>query len=329
MSAVTAAVLIGSTPRVGAGIMPRWIALLHEGSSYAWHLLRLQLSVGELGDHSRDDPPGVLWRASSQEDIAGELALMLHLYAARTPEIVQLTKRIRHMQRRRVDLSGLQGVEAVAFENALRVARSRGRELRLAATILPGSRLTDDHLLSLPDWELEVSYSAFSRDWSHAGGLVIREHTVDDFDGSDGLGVLDLTASDEHDDEFFDDSDTHAVAEHPGNLAASGRGAPRSAQPAHEPTEELVGAAEAQSRSAGAVVQAASGEADEMHSSALTGTISKHAPHESGHDAEFGAEHGQEPAHVSGAGSAWLERDDSGPAETRGRGFFDRWRFNR
>lgn len=296
MSAVTAAVLIGSTPRVGAGIIPRWVALLHEGRSYAWHLLRLQLSVGELGDHSRDDPPGVLWRASAQEDIAGELALLLHLYAARTPEVVQLTRRIRNLQRRRVDLSGLQGVELAAFENAMRIARSRGRELRLAATILPGSRLSDEHLLSLPDWELEVSYSAFSRDWSHADGgtLVIHERHPFESDGPD------LTFGDDHDDEFLHDSDTHAFADHPGNRAE-----PESQLRGADP---LVHAAEAQAGASGLAAESVAPDARDAH-----------GDHD-GSDASG-------PAHAPGAASAWLERDE--PSAPRGRGLLDLLRFNR
>lgn len=316
MSAVTAAVLIGSTPRVGAGIIPRWIALLHEGRSYAWHLLRLQLSVGELGDNSRDDPPGVLWRASAKEDIAGELALLLHLYAARTPEVVQLTRRIRHLQRRRVDLSGLQGVELAAFENAMRIARTRGRELRLAATILPGSRLTDDHLLALPDWELEVSYSAFSRDWSHADGgtLVINEHHSFESDG------LDLTVGDDHDDEFLHDSDAHAFADHPGNHAVT--------ESLHAP-DPLVHAAEAQAGASGFAAEslAAGSRSDDARSGQAGSNHSSHGNHgnEAGHSgSEAPATHAP---HAPGAASAWLERDEA--AAPRGRGLLDLLRFNR
>lgn len=315
MSAVTAAILIGSTPRVGAGIIPRWVVLLHEGSSYAWHMLRLQLSVGELGDHSRDDPPGVLWRASANEDIAGELALMLHMYAARTPEIVTLTRRIRHLQRRRVDLSGLQGVELAAFENALRVARSRGRELRLTAQILPGSRLTDEHLLSLPDWELEVCYSAFSRDWTHADGgrLVIREHQADD-----STGPIDLTAlgDDDHDDEFLDDSDTHAVADHPGNLVTSDvAGAADAAGDG-----SLESALEDQSENAAAVTE-----------SLTAGAVSSRSV--TRHEADGFAPHDHTSAtssvHAPGAASAWLEREPEPDEDSPGKGLFGRLRFNR
>ncbi|MBO3143697.1 hypothetical protein [Dermatophilus congolensis] len=178
MSAVTASILIGSTPRVNNGINPRWIALLHEGQSYAWQLLHLQLTPSEVFDSAPDAPPGVLWQASAAEDLAGELAAMLHLYATRTPEVVHLAKSIRKLQKRRVNLARLEGAEKADFENILRISKERGRELRLAAHIYPGSRLTDEHLLSMPDWELEVGYSAFSRDWVHAGGgrLIIREH---------------------------------------------------------------------------------------------------------------------------------------------------------
>lgn len=197
MSAVTAAILVGSTPRSGTGLNPRWIALLHEGRSYAWQLMHLQLTPAEVGDHSRDAPPGVLWRASEFEDLGGELALLLHLYAARTPEVVALARRIRHIQRRRVDLAGLDGAEKNEFQNLLRIARERGRELRMVAHIYPGSRLTDEDLLGLPDWELEVGYSAFSRDWTHAGGgrLVVRDLALSAMP-DDALG------NDEYEDEF-------------------------------------------------------------------------------------------------------------------------------
>lgn len=324
MSAVTAAILIGSTPRYGSGIIPRWIALLHEGRSYAWHLLRLQLSVGELGDNSRDDPPGVLWRASASEDIAGELALLLHMYAARTPEIIQLTRRMRNLQRRRVDLSGLQGVERVGLENAIRVARSRGRELRLSAQIMPGSRLTDQHLLSLPDWELEVARSTFSRDWSHADGgrLVITDYSTDD--ASDYVDLATLHHHDDHDDEFLDDSDLHAVADHPGNLVSSftDPGMP-------DLSDELLGVADAQSGLARMAAESASptltnGAAEPVSGGAAAAAhlgVGGHASPHHGDRASLG--------YAPGAGSAWLERDDNHAADTRPRGLFGRLRINR
>lgn len=207
MSAVTAAILVGSTPRSEDGINPRWIALLHEGRSYAWQLLHLQLSPSEVYDSTRDDPPGVLWRASEFQDLAGELSALLHLYATRTPEVVQVASRIRHIQRRRVDLAGLEGPEKANFQNLLRIAKERGRELRLNAHIYPGSRLTDEHLLSMPDWEIEVGHSSFSRDWVHTGGgqLVFRE-----YGGRNSETGGDPSADVSDDDEGEFTSDVHA-----------------------------------------------------------------------------------------------------------------------
>ena len=50
MSAVTASILVGTKNRVDLGIQPRWIILLHEAQGYAWHLLRLQLSGGDVAN---------------------------------------------------------------------------------------------------------------------------------------------------------------------------------------------------------------------------------------------------------------------------------------
>lgn len=166
MSAVTASIVVGSKHRSDPGIQPRWLLLLHEGQSYAWHLVKLQLTLGDLATTGPDDPPGVLWRAGSEENLLGEMALLIHLYAARTPEIVHAAARIEAIRKNRVDLGGLPAGQAQEFETLRGLALQRGRELTLAATILPGSRLTEDALLDLPDWELNVSHTAVTRDWA-------------------------------------------------------------------------------------------------------------------------------------------------------------------
>ena len=152
--------------------------LLHERTGYAWHLLRLQLIAAETGGAGLDDPPGVLWRASNRQDLIGEMSLMLHLFAARTPQLAEAVRDCTSLQRRRVDLATLQGAELGDFHNALRLARCSGRELLLAVTILPGSRLVEEDLLALPDWEFNISHTALSRDWHplDGGGLSVTDY---------------------------------------------------------------------------------------------------------------------------------------------------------
>lgn len=176
MSAVTASIIVGTKHRTDPGIQPRWLLLLHEGQSYAWHLLKLQLTNGDLPSTRPDDPPGVLWQASGQQDLIGEMALMVHLFAARTPEIVRAAARTNPLRRPRVDLAALEGRAAEDLTTLLHLARDRGRELTLAATILPGSRLTEEALLALPDWELSVAHTELTRDWnSNRQGLVVTD----------------------------------------------------------------------------------------------------------------------------------------------------------
>ncbi|WP_116111918.1 hypothetical protein [Austwickia chelonae] len=193
MSAVTASILIGTKSRSDLGIQPRWIALLHEASGYAWHLLRLQLSSGDIvppprvgatdsgapGTHpGLDGPPGILWRVESDGDVAGELALMLHVHAARTPEVMCAVQRLSPLAKRRVDLCRMTEAQNGDFRNAVRVARDNGGSLYLAATLMAGSRLTEEDLLSLPDWEISIAHTAISRDWVRAdnGYLEITDY---------------------------------------------------------------------------------------------------------------------------------------------------------
>ena len=177
MSAVTASIIVGSRHRTDPGIQPRWIVLLHEGTSYAWHLVRLHLSVTDAGT-GLDDPPGILWRASAAGDHVGDLALLLHVHAARTPAVVQAVHACESLRRQRVDLADLSGRELADVENATRLARASGRELLLAATIYPGSRLTESDLCGMPDWELNVSSTAVSREWKalDGGRLVVTDY---------------------------------------------------------------------------------------------------------------------------------------------------------
>ncbi len=180
MSAVTASILVGTKNRVDLGIQPRWILLLHEAQGYAWHLLRLQLSGGDVANsplvslaekgppgtrQGLDAPPGILWRAAADGDIAGELALLLHLHCLHTPEILAAVRRIEPLSRRRVNLGGLGDAQRGDLLNAIRIARSTGGGLYLGATILAGSRLTEDALLALPEWEINLATTVLSRDW--------------------------------------------------------------------------------------------------------------------------------------------------------------------
>lgn len=176
MSAVTASIIVGTKHRTNPGIQPRWLLMLHEGRSYAWHLLRLQLTSGDLPGTRPDDPPGVLWQASREQDLIGEMALLLHLFAARTPEVVRAAARAHPLRKQRLDLAGLEGRDAQDLATLLGLARDRGRELTLSVTILPGSRLTEAALLELPDWELSVSHTDLTRDWSSGRqGLVVTD----------------------------------------------------------------------------------------------------------------------------------------------------------
>lgn len=165
MSAVTAGIIVGSRHRSDPGVQPRWLVVLHEGRSYAWHLLKLHLS-GKVVTDDPDDPPGVLWKASADEDLIGDLSLLLHLHAARTPEVVNATRKCLGLRGHRVDLAALEGAELGAVEHAREIATRRGRELMLATTILPGSRLTEEALLAMPDWEMSISHTAVVREWN-------------------------------------------------------------------------------------------------------------------------------------------------------------------
>lgn len=176
MSAVTASIVVGTKHRCDPGIQPRWLLLLHEGQSYAWHLVKLQLTLGDMATIGPGDPPGVLWRAGTQQDLLGEMALLLHLYAARTPDIVQAAARLESLRKTRIDLGGLSAQEAEQFAALCELALERGRELTLAATILPGSRLTEDALFDLPDWELNIAHTAVTRDWASEHGLVVTDY---------------------------------------------------------------------------------------------------------------------------------------------------------
>ena len=180
MSAVTASILVGTKNRVDLGIQPRWIILLHEAQGYAWHLLRLQLSGGDVANsplvslaekgppgtrQGLDSPPGILWRAAPDGDIVGELALLLHLHCLHTPEILAAVRRIDPLSRRRVNLASLGDAQRGDLLNAIRIARDTGGGLYLAATILAGSRLTEEALLALPEWEINLATTVLSRDW--------------------------------------------------------------------------------------------------------------------------------------------------------------------
>lgn len=176
MSAVTASIIVGTKHRSDPGIQPRWLLLLHEGQSYAWHLLKLQLTNGDLPSTRPEDPPGVLWQASASRDLVGEMALLVHLFAARTPEIVRLAARTPALRKQRVDLAALDQRESEQIEALLALARDRGRELTMAATLLPGSRLTKEALLELPDWELSIADTGLTREWrSNAQSLVVTD----------------------------------------------------------------------------------------------------------------------------------------------------------
>lgn len=180
MSAVTASILVGTKNRVDLGIQPRWIILLHEAQGYAWHLLRLQLSGGDVASsplvslaekgppgtrQGLDSPPGILWRAAPDGDIVGELALLLHLHCLHTPDILAAVRRIDPLSRRRVNLASFADAQRGDLLNAIRIARDTGGGLYLAATILAGSRLTEEGLLALPEWEINLSTTVLSRDW--------------------------------------------------------------------------------------------------------------------------------------------------------------------
>ncbi|NYE00579.1 hypothetical protein BJY21_001763 [Kineosphaera limosa] len=179
MSAVTAHIVVGTKHRSDPGIQPRWVLLLHEGQNYAWHIVRLQLTTGDLPSTHPDDPPGVLWQASRNRDLIGEMALLVHLYAARTPEIVRAAARLAPLRKQRVDLAALSAPDRDQVDLLLDMARERGRELTLAATILPGSRLTEQALLELPDWELNIAHTEVTRTWSSdANGLVVTDLRV-------------------------------------------------------------------------------------------------------------------------------------------------------
>lgn len=197
MSAVTASILVGTKNRVDLGIQPRWIVLLHEANGYAWHLLRLQLTSGDIVPPPRfgllergapgtraglDAPPGILWRAAAGGDVVGELALMLHLHAAHTPEIMGAVKHLDPLSKRRVDLAHLDGRQRGDLANAVRLARATGGGLYLAATIMAGSRLTEEDLLTLPEWEINLAATVLSRDWVRVDGghLEVTDYRIEE-----------------------------------------------------------------------------------------------------------------------------------------------------
>lgn len=185
MSAVTASIVVGTKHRSDPGIQPRWLLLLHEGQSYAWHLVKLQLTLGDMATIGAGDPPGILWRAGADEDLIGEMALLLHLYAARTPDIVRAATRLESLRKNRIDLGGLPASEAEEFAALRELALERGRELTLGVTILPGSRLTEDALFELPDWELNIAHTAVTRDWATSEHrLVVTDYREPEADAS-------------------------------------------------------------------------------------------------------------------------------------------------
>ncbi|WP_226344098.1 hypothetical protein [Agilicoccus flavus] len=175
MSAVTASIIVGSRHRMDPGIQPRWLVLLHEGQNYAWHLVRLQLT-GVPGPPGLDVAPGVLWRSSGDGHLVEELALMLHLFATHTAEVTEAVRHCPSLKRARVDLDSLEGRERGDYENAMRLAAEHGRELLLAATIHRDSRLTEDALRSMPDWELDVAHTALTRHWTALHGFSITDY---------------------------------------------------------------------------------------------------------------------------------------------------------
>ena len=180
MSAVTASILVGRRDRSRPGIRPGWLALLHEDGGYAWQLVKLQLSGADLPSQTMDDPPGVVWQASAQDDVAGELAALLHLYVARTPGIVRQAAQLSALRRQRVDLRAVGDRDPERLAGLMALARFGGRELTLAATILPGSRLREAALMALPDWELNIAHTALTRDRSVVGrGLVVHDLRLD------------------------------------------------------------------------------------------------------------------------------------------------------
>ncbi len=196
MSAVTASILVGAKNRVDLGIQPRWILLLHEAQGYAWHLLRLQLSSGDAAGGPAvsllekgppgtrpglDAPPGILWRATPDGDLVGELALLLHLHCLHTPEVLSAVRRVEPLSRRRVDLDGLSEAQRGDLRHGIRIARETGGRLYLAATVLAGSRLTEEGLLALPEWEINLATTVLSRDWVRidAGHLEVTDYRTD------------------------------------------------------------------------------------------------------------------------------------------------------
>lgn len=197
MSAVTASILVGTKNRVDLGIQPRWLVLLHEANGHAWHLIRLQLSGGDVAPAPRvglpergapgtrpglDSPPGILWRSPSGGDLVGELAVLLHLYTSKTPEVMAAVRRIDPLAMRRVDLSALDDRERGDLANAMRIARETDGGLYLAVTIMAGSRLSEADLLDLPGWEFNLARTVWSRDWVRVdeGRLEVTDHRVED-----------------------------------------------------------------------------------------------------------------------------------------------------
>lgn len=236
MSAVTASILVGTKNRVDLGIQPRWIVLLHEANGYAWHLLRLQLSSGDITPQPRfgllersapgtraglDQPPGILWRAAAGGDLVGELALMLHLHAAHTPEVLAAVKHLDSLSKRRVDLANLDGRQSGDLTNAIRIARETGGGLYLAVTIMAGSRLTEAGLLELPEWEINLATTVLSRDWVRMDGGHLEVTDFREQPEVDGIGIDDL-----------DESDWSAAPDRPDEGAAAIRAtAPLAASP--------------------------------------------------------------------------------------------------
>lgn len=208
MSAVTASIIVGSRHRKDPGIQPRWLVLLHEGQNYAWHLLRLQLT-GVPGPPGPDLPPGVLWRSSGGEHLLEELSLMLQLFATHTPEVTESVTHCPTLKKQRVDLDALEGRERGDFENALRIASAHGRELYLAATIHRGSRLTEEALLAMPDWELDIAHTDVTRHWTGLNGFTVTDFRqlggdVDEVSYEDWVdGLDDLVDAEVLDDDAF------------------------------------------------------------------------------------------------------------------------------
>ena len=84
MANITAHMLIGSSPNLSEGFIPKYAAYLFEGGCAQWILAATALSPMLLADHSK-----IIWTLSSLDHVVDDGLLMVATVAEKNPAIVE------------------------------------------------------------------------------------------------------------------------------------------------------------------------------------------------------------------------------------------------